>query len=83
MKDTKSSFKVLNLRHHLGKRLHLGEDVNKWLGVIESCQNLFGQCLLDVINGLFLCLGGTDRGLLSLHLSDCFLKCGNKVGVLG
>lgn len=50
MEDIKTPLEILDLRHHLRERLHFGENVDKGLGVIESCQDLLGESFLDVVN---------------------------------
>ena len=42
VEDVQSSLEVLNGWHHLGEALHLAEDVDERLRVVETGQNLFG-----------------------------------------
>lgn len=71
MQDVQAPLEVLNGRHHLGQRLHLGEDVDEGLRVVEARQDLLRQCLLDVVDGLLLGLCRCELWvLLDLHLLE-------------
>jgi hypothetical protein len=54
MQNSQPPLKVLNGWHHLAETLHLGEDINKWLVVIKSLENLVGKGFLDVVYSLLL-----------------------------
>ena len=52
MQDIQTSLEVLNCWHHLRKRLHLGEDIDEGLRVVETGEDFLRQCFLDVVHSL-------------------------------
>merc|ERR1712072_608293 len=49
--DTKSSFHIVNLWLHTFNGLHLSDNFNEWLSIIESLKDSGGKSFLDVLDG--------------------------------
>ena len=84
MQNAQSPLEVLDLWHHVGKGLHLGENIHQRLGVIQSCQDLLGKSFLDIVHSFLLgALRLSSWILLSLELSNSALKGIDKILVMG
>lgn len=83
MQYIQTSLKVLDCWHHLRKRLHLREDIDEGLRVIETREDLLRQCLLDIVHSLLFGLRHCHLWILFyLHLFQGSLESIDKALVL-
>ena len=61
LRDTESSFHVVDLWLHAFDGLHLSGNFNEWLSIIESLEDSGGKGLLDVLDG-----GGLGNGGITI-----------------